>query len=64
MNIGRAIAIFEDINNDAYSDEEKALAVYNVSKMPTHNSVKKDSMLSVVKWLWDKCYEIKDGEQE
>ncbi len=64
MNIGRAMAIFENINNDTYSDEEKALAIYKVTKMPTHNSVKKDSMLSVIKWLWDKCYEIKDGEQE
>lgn len=33
-------------------------------KMPTHNGVKKDSMLSVIKWLWHKIYEIEDGEQE
>lgn len=64
MNISRATAIFEDINSDKYSNEEKALAIYDVMKMPTHNGVKKDSMLSVIKWLWHKIYEIEDGEQE
>lgn len=64
MNIGKSTAIFEDINSDEYSDEEKALAIYDVMKMPTHNGVKKDSMLSVIKWLWHKIYEIEDGEQE
>lgn len=63
MNISRATAVFEDINSDEYPDEEKALAIYDVMKMPTHNGVKKDSMLSVIKWLWNKCYEIEDGEQ-
>ena len=64
MNISRATAVFEDINSDEYYDEEKALAIYDVMKMPTHNGVKKDSMLSVIKWLWHKIYEIEDGEQE
>ena len=64
MNIGKSTAIFEDINSDKYSNEEKALAIYDVMKMPTHNGVKKDSMLSVIKWLWHKIYEIEDGEQE
>lgn len=64
MNIRRATAVFEDINSDEYSDEEKALAIYDVIKMPTHIGVKKDSMLSVIKWLWHKIYEIEDGEQE
>lgn len=62
MNIGKSTAIFEDINSDEYSNEEKALAIYDVMKMPTHNGVKKDSMLSVIKWLWHKIYEIEDGE--
>ena len=64
MNIGRAVAVFSDIDNDEYTEEEKALAIYYVMKMPTHNGVKKDWMLSVIKWLWNKCYEIKGGEQE
>lgn len=64
MNIGKSTAIFEDINSDEYSNEEKALAIYDVMKMPTHNGVKKDSMLSVIKWLWHKIYEIEGGEQE
>lgn len=58
MNIGRAAAIFADIESDDYSEEEKALAIYEVLNMPTHMSVRKDSMLSVIKWLWDKIYEM------
>lgn len=58
MNIGKARAIFEDINNTEYSEAEKGLAIYMVSYMETHNSVTKASMLEVIKWLWDRHYEI------
>lgn len=58
MNIGKACAIFEQIESDKYTDEEKATAIYNVLEMPTHNSVSKDSMLAAIKYLFDKQYEI------
>lgn len=58
MNIGKAIAIFKDINNSEYSEFDKALAIYMVMNMETHNSVTKASMLEVIKWLWDRHYEI------
>lgn len=58
MNIGNAVAIFGNINSNDYSDEEKALAIYEVLNMPTHMSIKKDSMLTVIKWLWDRNYEM------
>lgn len=32
--------------------------------MPTHMSIKKDSMLSVIKWLWNKCYEMAGDTNE
>ncbi len=57
MNIGRAVAVFADIDSDNYSEEEKALAIYVVLNMPTHMGIKKDEMLCVIKWLWDKCYQ-------
>jgi len=58
MRIQRAIAIFEHINNDAFAEDEKALAIHAVMNMPVHMSITKDSMVSVIKYLWDKTYEI------
>lgn len=64
MNIGTACAIFEQLDSDKYTDEEKALAIYKVMNMPTHNSITKADMLKAIKWLLDKCYEITEGEAE
>ena len=64
MNIGKARAIFEDINNSEYSECDKALAIYRVMYMETHNSVKKASMLEVIKWLWDRHFEFVFMEDE
>ena len=58
MRLGMSVAIFDNINSNDYSDEEKGLAIYDVLNMPTHMGIKKDSMLSVIKWLWNKCYEM------
>lgn len=65
MNTGLALAIFFNLDREDLSDEEKALAIYTVMNMETHNSVKKDNMLKAIKWLWHRQYEIiEDGEQE
>lgn len=64
-NIGRAVAIFNNINNEQFADEEKALAVYDVMNMPTHNGVTKESAFKVIRYLWDMIFEIEeDGENE
>lgn len=62
MNIGVAIAIFSQIDNKKYSDDEKALAIYEVLQMPTHNSINKATFVRVAKWLFDKAYEIERNE--
>jgi hypothetical protein len=62
MKIGKAAAIFEQIDSDNYTDKEKALAIYNVLKLETHNSIKKASILKVTQYLFDKLYEIEDSE--
>lgn len=67
MNIGYARAVFENINSDKYSDYEKAMAIYRVINMETHNSVTKASMLEAIRWLWDRHFEfefVEGGEQE
>lgn len=51
MNIGKACAIFEQIDSDKYSDSEKLEAVRNVVEMPTHNGITKDKMLAVLRWF-------------
>jgi len=63
MTIGRALAIFENIENASESAEEKGMAIHIVMNMETHNSVRKSSMLKVIRWLWNMAFEIKqEGE--
>ena len=63
MNKGRALAIFENIENASESAEEKVMAIHIVMNMETHNSVTKASMLKVIRWLWDRAFEInQEGE--
>lgn len=64
MKIVKAMDIFENINNEKYTETEKAEAIYIVMKMPTHNRIKKDSMLKVINWLWDGMYELTDKQTE
>lgn len=58
MDIGKAMAIFHNINSDKYSETEKAMAIYRVMHMETHNAVTKASMLNVIRWLWDSHFEF------
>ena len=58
MNIGKARAIFDNIENASESIEEKGEAILIVMNMETHNSVTKASMLKVIRWLWDRIFEL------
>lgn len=62
MNIGTACALFDDLNNENYSDLEKATAIHMVAEMPTHNSINKDKMLKAIKWLLEQNYEVIDRD--
>ena len=62
MNIGKACAIFQQIDSNKYTDIEKGEAIRQVLKMPTHNSVNKDTLLNVIKWLFNQMYEVNDSE--
>lgn len=59
MNNGKARAIFDNIENASESIEEKGEAIYIVMNMETHNSVTKDSLLKVIRWLWNLAFELK-----
>ena len=64
MDIGTAMAIFNNINSDKYSVNEKAMAIYRVMHMETHDAVTKASMLEVIRWLWDRQFELVEGEED
>ena len=53
MNIGKACAIFEQIESDKYSNTEKLIATDIVLNMKTHNGVTKDEILRGFKGFLD-----------
>ena len=60
MNIGEARRIFDNIDSQQYTDEQKDEAILRVLKMETHNSVKKESLLKVIGYMFDLCFEVKE----
>ncbi len=58
MTFGKAYAIFQNIDSPDYSDEEKGLAVLKIVNMETHNSIRKDDMLKVIRWLLGLSFEL------
>ena len=63
MNIGKAIAIFVNIDSDQYSSVEKGTAILQVAQMPTHNGITKTAMLKVIWWLLNMCFDLPDGTE-
>lgn len=61
MNIGRAVAIFINIESADFSDEEKSQAILQVVQMPTHNGIKKDCFIDVIWWLLRQVFDVPDG---
>lgn len=62
MNISKACAIIKNINANNISDDDKALAIYIVMNMATHNGITKAEFLETVKWLWNRSYEVSEEE--
>ena len=60
--LGKARAIFDDIDNATETVEEKGLAIRMVLDMETHNSVTKASLLKVLDWLWNQHFELEEDE--
>ena len=53
MNIGKACAVFEQIESDKYSEDEKLRAIWAVLDMPTHNGITKGTILEAFRWLFN-----------
>lgn len=63
MNIGKAVAIFTNIESDKYTVEEKGTAIMLVSQMVTHNGITKTAMLKVIWWLLNMCFDLPEGTE-
>ena len=62
MRIGEAWEIFNNIDSDKFTVEQKGLAIKMVLDMETHNSVTKAMFVKALRWLWNEHFEWK-GEQ-
>lgn len=51
MRMGKACAIFLNIDSEQYTDNEKGTAIKRVLDMATHNGITKDHMLKVINYL-------------
>lgn len=63
MNIGKAVAIFANIESDKYTVEEKGTAIMQVTQMPTHNGITKIAMLKVIWWLLNLAFDLPEGTE-
>ena len=63
MNIGKACGIFEQLESDKYSENEKLTAIKEVLVMPTHNGITKDKILSAFRWLYELAVEELEPEE-
>ena len=60
MELGKARAIFDDINRPGLTDIERGKAIKVVMEMETHNSVTKAAMLGVIRYLWNMIFQMED----
>ena len=51
MTIGQAASVFYDIESSTIRDKEKMNAIRFIAGLVTHNSIKKDAMMKVIRWL-------------
>ena len=53
MNIGKATAIFKQINDNDIPYSDKIIAIGEVLDMPTRNGITKEEILQALRWLWN-----------
>ena len=62
MKIGKAVAIFWNIDSKEYTDDEKLTAIYLVLGMETHNGTTKEKILKAFRWLFNHTVIIEEGK--
>ena len=63
MKISEVCRIFDHIDSTEYTDEQKGMAIYQVTKMFTHNSITKASMLKVIEYLLNLSFELPEEDK-
>ena len=58
INVGKANAVFKQIESDEYSEDEKLRSILTVLDMPTHNGITKDTILKALRWLCEYTIEV------
>ncbi len=64
MKLGKAYAIFLNIDSAAYTDEEKGEAILHVLKMETHNGITKATMLKVIDYLLHLAFDVQEEQED
>ena len=63
MQISEAWNIFKHIDDVRFTLYDKGRAIQIVMDAATHNSITKDDMLRVIRWLWQYVFEeVKETE--
>lgn len=55
-----AIVVVQNLQSEKLADETKGLAILRILEANTLNSVTKNDMKNIIKWLFDKCYEVRE----
>lgn len=64
MKLCRALGIVNDIESEKISDREKATAIYVLFIRETKiDEVYKKEMLSIIRWLWRRCFRVTRGKE-
>ena len=60
MGIGRACAIFFDIESSRFSDSEKLEAIKMILQFETTNGVSKQRLVKALRWITNKYTEVEN----
>ena len=60
MTLGRARAIFEQIESDKFTKEEKVEAIIKVMSMATTNSVRRWELMNALRWLCNEYITVEE----
>lgn len=52
-----AYTIFNNMNSDEYTEQEKLHSIKDILSLATHNSITKHSIISAFRWMYDYCFE-------
>ncbi len=61
MNIARALDIVRNIDSCAYSEKQKAEAIFHLLKPSARGYITKDDAIKAAEWLWRGKYKVAEA---